>query len=92
VPVYLDWESVAHHQWHRDGGQPSDWNVTLVGRIRNGVPPYTPQITEQNRLPANQPADANRRRCVWICWPTRPFHVAGVRLTAYLKVYNLLTP
>jgi outer membrane receptor protein involved in Fe transport len=87
IPVYLDWDQSHTINGTVTVGQPSDWNVTLVGRIGTGLP-YTPQITEQTvYLQTNSGRKPPQTRVDLLADKT--FNVAGVRLTAYLKVYNL---
>ena len=68
-------------------GEPNDWNVTLVGRISTGLP-YTPQILTQTvYLVTNSARKPAQTRVDLLADKT--FAVGPVRLTAFLKVYNL---
>ena len=78
VPVYLDWDQSHTLNATVTVGQPSDWNVTLVGRLGTGLP-YTPQITRRKPSICKPTAAASRRRRAWTCWPTRPSPLPGFR-------------
>jgi hypothetical protein len=85
--VYLDWDQSHTVNATVTVGQPGDWNVTVVGRFGTGLP-YTPQITENTvYLQTNSGRKPVQTRVDLLADKT--FAVAGVRLTAYLKVYNL---
>jgi outer membrane receptor protein involved in Fe transport len=87
VPVYLDWDQSHTVNATVTVGQPGDWDVTLVGRIGTGLP-YTPQITENTvYLQYNSGRKPAQTRVDLLADKT--FAVGGVRLTAYVKVYNL---
>jgi hypothetical protein len=87
VPVYLDWDQSHTVNATVTVGQPGDWNVTAVGRFGTGLP-YTPQITEKTvYLQTNSGRKPEQTRVDLLADKT--FAVAGVRLTAYVKVYNL---
>ena len=65
----------------------NDWNVTLVGRLGTGLP-YTPQILTQTvYLVTNSGRKPSQVRVDLLADKT--FAVYGMRLTGFLKVYNL---
>ena len=87
VPVYLDWDQSHTVNATVSLGQPNDWNVTLVGRLGTGLP-YTPQITSKTiYLRTNSNRKPSQTRVDLLADKT--FTIAGLRLTAFLKVYNL---
>ena len=87
VPVYLDWDQTHTLNATVSVGEPNDWNVTLVGRLGTGLP-YTPQILTQTvYLVTNSARKPSQVRVDLLADKT--FTVAGLRLTAFLKVYNL---
>ncbi len=87
VPVYLDWDQSHTLNATVSVGEPNDWNVTLVGRISTGLP-YTPQILTQTvYLVTNSARKPAQTRVDLLADKT--FAVGPVRLTAFLKVYNL---
>ncbi len=87
VPVFLGWDQTHTLNATVTVGEASNWNVTLVGRIGTGLP-YTPQVltstvylqTNSERKPAQARVDL---------LADKTFTVAGFRLTAFLKIYNL---
>jgi outer membrane receptor protein involved in Fe transport len=87
VPVYLDWDQSHTLNATVSVGEPNDWNVTLVGRIATGLP-YTPQILTQTVYlvtnSARKPAQARVDLMA-----DKTFVMGPLRLTAFLKVYNL---
>ncbi len=87
VPVNLDWDQVHTLNATVTVGEANDWNVTLVGRIGTGLP-YTPQITTRTvYLKTNSGRKPSQTRVDLLADKT--FAVSGVRLTAFVKVYNL---
>ena len=87
VPVYLDWDQTHTLNATVSVGEMNDWNVTLVGRLGTGLP-YTPQITSKTvYLRTNSNRKPSQSRVDLLADKT--FTVAGLRLTAFLKVYNL---
>jgi outer membrane receptor protein involved in Fe transport len=87
IPVYLDWDQTHTINATVTVGVPDDWNVTLVGRLGTGLP-YTPQVTSttiylktnSNRKPLQTRVDL---------LADKTFTLADLRITAFLKVYNL---
>ena len=87
VPVYLDWDQSHTLNATVSVGEPNDWNITAVGRIATGLP-YTPQILTQTvYLVTNSARKPSQARVDLLADKT--FTVSGIRLTAFLKVYNL---
>ena len=87
VPVYLDWDQSHTLNATVSVGEANDWNVTVVGRLGTGLP-YTPQITSKTiflRTNSNRKPSQSRVDIL----ADKTFTVAGLRLTAFLKVYNL---
>jgi outer membrane receptor protein involved in Fe transport len=87
VPVYLDWDQTHTVNATVSVGEANDWNVTLVGRIGTGLP-YTPQILTQTVfLQTNSARKPSQTRVDLLADKT--FAVYGMRVTGFLKVYNL---
>jgi outer membrane receptor protein involved in Fe transport len=87
IPVYLDWDQTHTINGTVSLGQPDDWNLTLVGRLGTGLP-YTPQITSKTvYLKTNSNRKPLQTRVDLLADKTFTFQ--KMRLTAFLKVYNL---
>ncbi len=87
VPVYLDWDQSHTLNATVSVGESNDWNVTLVGRVGTGLP-YTPQILTQTvYLQTNSARKPAQVRVDLLADKT--FAVYGLRITGFLKVYNL---
>ncbi len=87
VPVYLGWDQTHTLNATVTVGRPSDWNVTLVGRLGSGLP-YTPEVTSRTLYlrenSERKPAQASVDVLV-----DKTFAFSGVAITAFLKVYNV---
>jgi outer membrane receptor protein involved in Fe transport len=87
IPVYLSWDQSHTLNATVTVGQPSDWNITLVGRVGTGLP-YTPQITSKTvyltpnsgRKPSHATVDL---------LADKTFVISGISVTAFVKVFNL---
>ena len=86
-PVSSGSDAGAHAERDRDGRNPRDWNISLVTRLNSGLP-YTPQLLDETlylvpnsgRKPSQVTVDL---------LADKTFVVAGINLTAFLKVFNL---
>jgi outer membrane receptor protein involved in Fe transport len=87
VPVYLDWDQSHTLNATVSVGEVNNWNLTLVGRLGTGLP-YTPQILTQTvYLVTNSGRKPSQVRVDLLADKT--FAVYGMRITGFLKVYNL---
>jgi outer membrane receptor protein involved in Fe transport len=87
IPVYLDWDQTHTINATVTVGEPNDWNVTAVARLGTGLP-YTPQVTSSTvYLKTNSNRKPMQTRVDLLADKT--FTISGIRLTAFLKVYNV---
>jgi outer membrane receptor protein involved in Fe transport len=87
LPVYLDWDQTHTLNATVSVGAPGDWNVSVVGRLASGLP-YTPQITEKTVYLVTNSGRKPSIATVDLL-ADKTLALAGVRLTAFLKVFNL---
>jgi outer membrane receptor protein involved in Fe transport len=87
IPVYLSWDQTHTLNATITIGRPSDWNISIVGRIGSGLP-YTPQITAQTVFLQTNSGRKPTYGTVDVL-ADKSFAFAGFNITVYMKVYNL---
>ncbi|MBU2491011.1 MAG: TonB-dependent receptor [Bacteroidetes bacterium] len=87
VPVPLAWDQSHTLNATVSFGSPSDWNVTLVGRLGSGLP-YTPEIsTRQIFLTANSGRKPSQSTVDLLA--EKSFEFNNIEITLFVKVFNL---
>ncbi|MFA3783467.1 TonB-dependent receptor domain-containing protein [Melioribacteraceae bacterium 4301-Me] len=87
VPVPLSWDQTHTLNGTISFGKPSDWNITLVGRLGTGLP-YTPEIsTRQIYLTANSGRKPSQATVDLLAEKSFTFNTTAV--TLFVKVFNL---
>ncbi|MBN2572785.1 MAG: TonB-dependent receptor [Ignavibacteriales bacterium] len=87
LPVYLTWDQSHTLNGTFSVGEPSDWNVTLVGRIGTGLP-YTPQLTD-NLVYLRVNSDRRPSQMTVDLMADKTFVISNYKIRFFLKVYNL---
>lgn len=87
IPVYLAWDKAHSLNGTITFGQPSNWNVTLVGKYSTGLP-YTPlMMTKNMTLRTN-----TGRRPSFLSFDLladKTFPIFNTFITVFIKVFNL---
>jgi outer membrane receptor protein involved in Fe transport len=87
VPVFLDWDQTHTLNWTVTVGKPNEWNISVVTRLSSGLP-YTPEVTEETLYLVTNSGRRPSQVTVDLL-ADKTFAVAGVDITAFLKVFNL---
>lgn len=87
IPVLLNWDKTHQLNGTISIGEPSSWNVTLVGKIGTGLP-YTPELFgKQVSLKPNtdrRPVISNIDLLA-----EKSFSFGNFQITIFMKVFNL---